>query len=461
MRLEGSFAVAVIHADEPGLIVAARRGSPLVCGRTDAAAFLGSDIPAILGHTRELYVIDEDQLVELRPGSINVSTFDGVAVEPTPRVVDWDLEEAEKGGYPDFMLKEIHEQPQAIRETLRDRLLPDGRLHLDQMRLSDDELRSVDKVFIVGCGTSYHAGLVAKYAIEHWTRLPVEIDIASEFRYRDPVLDAHTLVVGVSQSGETTDTIEACRFARSATNKAKVLAVCNVVDSSMAREADGVLYTRAGPEVGVAATKTHLAQIVAMELLALYLAQLRGTQYPGEIERLVAELKGLPEGVERVLARTEQISEVASASPKSRDFFFLGRGVGYPVALEGALKLKEISYLRAEGYPGGEMKHGPIALIEPGTVVVAVATRTHLWAKMISNIQEMRARGATIVAVAADDDEETAGYVDAVLPVPRTHELFSPAIDVVALQVFAYALAKAHGRDVDKPRNLAKTVTVE
>ena len=461
-RVEGSFAVAAIHADDPELIVAARRSSPLIVGRGEDAGLVASDIPAILGRTREIYVIDDDQVAEVRRGSLRVTTLEGDELEPQRRVVEWDLEAAEKSGYPDFMLKEIHEQPTAVAETLRGRVEPDGRLHLDEVHgLSDEELRGIDKVFIVGCGTSYHAGLVAKYAIEHWTRLPVEIEIASEFRYRDPVLDAQTLVVGVSQSGETLDTMEACRFAKEASNKAKVLSVCNVVDSSMAREADAVLYTRAGPEVGVASTKCHLAQIVAMELLAFYLAQLRGTMVPDDTRALLTDLHGLPAKIEEVLARSDEITDIARRFANTRDFFFLGRGVGFPVALEGALKLKEISDLRAEGYPGGEMKHGPIALIDDKAVVVAVATRSRLHSKMMSNIEEMKARGATIIAVANEGDDETASKVDEVLPVPRTHELFSPAVDVVALQLFAYAIAKALGRDVDKPRNLAKTVTVE
>ena len=462
-RVRGSFALAVVDASDPDLIVAARRGSPLIAGRSDGTGLVASDIPALLPLTREVYVLDDDQVVEVRPGQLRVTTLEGEEVSPVRRHVPWDLEAAEKGGYADFMLKEIHEQPTAVRDTLRGRR-PGSPVLLDDSRLTEDELRAVDKVFIVGCGTSYYSGLVAKYAIEHWVRLPVEIDVASEFRYRDPVLDRQSLVVGVSQSGETLDTMEACRFARSPANRAKVLAVCNVVDSSMAREADAVLYTRAGPEVGVAATKTHVAQIVALELLALHLGVLRGERYPGESARLVEALHQVPARIEAVLQRSDEICEVGRRFVGTRDFFFLGRGVGYPVALEGALKLKEISYARAEGYPAGEMKHGPIALIEPGTVVVAVATRGHLHAKVMANIEEMRARGATVVAVVTEGDTATAARADEVLwvpPTPPDAELLAPAVDVVALQLFAYALAKARGRDVDKPRNLAKTVTVE
>jgi glutamine---fructose-6-phosphate transaminase (isomerizing) len=461
-RVEGSFAVAVVSAAEPDLLVAARRGSPLVAGRTDDAALVASDIPAILPSTREIYVLDDDQVVEARPGELRVTTLDGDEITPVRRQIPYDIEVAEKGGYADFMLKEMHEQPQAVRDTLRGRTRG-GRLTLDELQLSDDELRDVDKVFIVGCGTSYHAGLVAKYAIEHWARLPTEIDVASEFRYRSPVLDAQTLVIGVSQSGESLDTMEACRYARSASNKARVLAVCNVVDASMARESDAVLYTRAGLEIGVAATKTHVAQVVALELLALRLAELRGTLYPDEAGLLVESLSRMPALVEDVLGRSEDVFGVAARFAEVRDFFFLGRGVGYPVALEGALKLKEISYARAEAYPAGEMKHGPIALIEPGTVVVAVATHGHLQSKIMMNVEEVKARGATVIVVANDGDRVTSA-ADAVLTVPRVPagaELFSPIVDVVALQLFAYAVAKARGWDVDQPRNLAKTVTVE
>ncbi len=463
-KVDGSFAIAVLHAAHPDLVVGSRRGSPLICGRTDDAGLLASDIPAILSETREIYVIEDDHIVELRPGTIRVTTLAGEEVQLEPRHISWDLAAAEKGGFDDFMLKEIHEQPTAIRETLRGRTLADGRLHLDEMRLTTGQLSEIDRVSIVGCGTSFYAGLVAKYAIEHWTRMPCEVDVASEFRYRDPVLGPNTLVVGISQSGESLDTMEAIRFAKRSVNKAKVLTISNVVDSSMAREADAVFYTHAGPEIGVAATKTHLAQIVAMQVLAMYLGQTRGTLHPGEINDLMEILDSLPDKVESALSHTEHITELAHHFKDTRDFYFLGRGVGYPTALEGALKLKEISYVRAEAYPAGEMKHGPIALIEPGSVVIGIATRGRLHAKLLSNMQEMRARGATIVLVANEGDEETASQADFVLPVPElpAHaELFTPAVNIVPLQIFAYALARAKGFDVDKPRNLAKTVTVE
>jgi glucosamine--fructose-6-phosphate aminotransferase (isomerizing) len=461
-EVRGAFALAVVAASEPGTIVGARRVSPLVVGMGDGdepMGLLASDIPALLGRTRRFWVLDDDQVVELRPGSMRVTTLAGKEVEPKELHVDWDIAAAEKGGYPDFMGKEIHEQPRAVADTLLGRLLPDGTIALDELRITPDDLRQIDKVFIVACGTSYHAGMVAKYAIERWTRLPTEIDIASEFRYRDPVLDQRTLVVGVSQSGETIDTLQAMTEARQW--NARVLVISNVVDSSMARVADGVLYTHAGPEVGVASTKTHVAQIVALELLALYLAQLRGTLPVQDRRRLFAQMAELPGLITTALEREDDVAAVAGRFTTTRDFFFLGRHVGFPVALEGALKLKELSYLRAEGYPAGELKHGPIALIEPGTVVVAVATRTRLWDKMMSNIAEVRSRGATVILVANDGDTETAAEADEVLWVPSTEPLFAPVVDVIPLQLFAYHLAQLHGLDVDRPRNLAKTVTVE
>jgi glucosamine--fructose-6-phosphate aminotransferase (isomerizing) len=458
-RVRGAFSVAVVHADHPYLIVAARRVSPLVMGVTESAAFLASDIPAILGLTREFFVLEDDQIAELRPGSVTVTALDGTEVRPVRLSVDWDLDAARKDGYDDFMSKEMHEQAKAVADTLLDRLLPDGSLVLDEVHLTPEEFSAIDKVFIVACGSSYHAGLMAKYAIEHWARLPVEIDIASEFRYRDPVLDTRTLVIGVSQSGETVDTFQAIREARRL--GAKVLVISNVVDSSMAREADAVLYTRAGPEIGVAATKTHLAQITALEILALYLGQARGTLAPADARALLADMGALPGKVAEALERAADVDAVATRYRDSPSFIFLGRQVGYPVALEGALKLKELSYLRAEGFPAGELKHGPIALVEPGTVVIGVATRTPTWDKMMANVAEVKSRGATVVLVANDGDGETARHADAVLWVPETQHLFAPIVDVVPLQMFAYSLARLHGHDVDRPRNLAKVVTVE
>ena len=382
--------------------------------------------------------------------------------------VEWDIESAQKAPYDDFMAKEIHEQPQAVYDTLTDRQQPDGSLVFDEMRLDHDDLAAVDKVCIVACGSSFHAAMVAKYAIERWARLQVEVDIASEFRYRDPVLDRHTLAIGVSQSGETVDTLQAMRHARD--GGARVLVVSNVLDSSMARDADGVIYTRAGPEVGVAATKTYLAQVAALEVLALALAQRRsalpdaaerGVLAPALVAAQMEALHRVPELISEALSRADDVDVVAQKLVGARDFFFLGRNVGYPTALEGALKLKEISYLRAEGYPAGELKHGPIALIEPGTVVVAVATRNQLSEKLRSNVAEVKSRGATVVAVANDGDHDIERLADHTLWVPPTEDLFSPMVAAVPLEFLAYRLAKLLGHDVDRPRNLAKTVTVE
>jgi len=458
-RVRGAFALAVVHAREPDVIVAARRVSPLIMGVTDGAAFLASDVPAILGLTHDFFILDDDQVAELRPGSISVTTIDGEPVEPAPLHVDWDLDAARKDGFDDFMSKEMHEQPKAVADTLLDRVLPDGTLVLDEVHLTNLEFRAITKIFVVACGSSYHAGLMAKYAIEHWARLPVEIDIASEFRYRNPVVDEHTLIIGVSQSGETVDTLQAIGEAKML--GAKVLVITNVVDSSMARSADAVLYTRAGPEIGVASTKTHLAQITALEILALYLAQVRETLSPADARGLLAAMGSLPDKVAQAMERATAVHAVAERYKDSPAFIFLGRHVGYPVALEGALKLKELSYLRAEGFPAGELKHGPIALVEPGTVVVGVATRTPVWEKMIANIAEVTSRGASVVLVANDGDEETARHADDVLWVPSTEHWFAPVIDVVPLQMFAHSMARLHGLDVDRPRNLAKTVTVE
>ncbi len=458
-QVRGAFSIAVISADEPDVIVAARRSTPLVLGLEDGQALLASDIPALIGHTRTVFALADDEVAVLTPGAIAVTTLDGEVVEPEQLTITWDLEAAQKGGFEDYMSKEMHEQPQAVADTLLDRRGAGGELILDEMRLSADELRAIDKVFIVACGSSYHSALVAKYAIEHWVKVPTEVDIASEFRYRDPVLNERTLCVGVSQSGETLDTSEAMREA--ARLGAKVLVVSNVVDSSMARAADGVLYTRAGPEIGVASTKCHLAQIVALEVLGLYLAQLKGTLPPAEINEILNAMETLPLLMAEALGRVGAVDDLAGKLTDARDFFFLGRHVGYPVALEGALKLKELAYLRAEGYPAGELKHGPIALIEPGTVVVGIATRNPLWEKMLSNIAEVHSRGATVVLVADDGDEEAAAVADHVLWVPPTSPLLSPVVGVVPLQLLAYRLARLHGHDPDRPRNLAKTVTVE
>jgi glucosamine--fructose-6-phosphate aminotransferase (isomerizing) len=455
---EGSLALVVMRRSEPDLIVGARRGSPLVVGRGDGENFLASDIPAFLEHTREMVIIDDDRVVEVRPTSVTIHDLEGNRIEPEHRKIEWDFEAAEKAGYPTFMLKEIHEQPKAIADTLAGRVSDIGRVVLNELEMDPALLRAIDKVFVVACGTSYHAAMMAKYAIERWTRLPVEIDIASEFRYRDPVLDARSLVIGISQSGETIDTLAAARYAKA--QGANLIGVSNVLDSALARESHAVLYTRAGLEIGVAATKTFTTQLVAMQLLGLYLAQVRGTLDPGKIELLVRDLQKLPEQVEQVLSTSDEIESLTRDWSDVRDYFFLGRSGDFPVAMEGALKLKEIAYVRAEGYAAGEMKHGPIALIEDGVVVVGVATDTHVRAKTLSNMEEMRARGGTIVLVAEEGDD-VGDVADHVIRVPSGPDLLCTVTAVIPLQLVAYHVATARGLDVDKPRNLAKTVTVE
>jgi len=458
-RLEGSFALAVLHQGDPGVVVGAKRDLPLVAGRADGQTFVASDFAAFLDHTKDGVILEDDQVAVVTPERLDVTDLDGNPVEPYEHHVDWDLSAAEKGGYDHFMLKEMHEQPLAIKQTLEGRTDPGGHLLLDELRMSEDELREVDKVFVVACGTAYHAGMVAKYAIEHWTRLPVEIEIASEFRYRDPVLDRNTLVIAISQSGETADTLAAVRYARR--QRARVLTVSNTVGASIPRESDAVLYTRAGPEVCVAATKTFATQLAAMYLVGLYLAQVRGTMFVDEVAAVVRELEGVPAKLQLCLDRADQVRKVAESYAEARDWLFLGRHVGYPIALEGALKLKEISYVHAEGYPAAELKHGPIALIEDGTPVVVVHPSSHIYAKMLTNIQEVASRGATIIAIATDGDRQVAAHAAHVLRVPATAQLLSPLVCLVPLQLLAYHVAVARGCPIDKPRNLAKSVTVE
>jgi glucosamine--fructose-6-phosphate aminotransferase (isomerizing) len=458
-EVHGAFALAVMDAREPDVIIAARRVSPLIVGTAANATYLASDIPAILDRADRFFVVDDDQICRLTPQGVTATDLEGRPVSLTEIEVNWDLEAAQKGGYEDFMTKEMHEQPQAVRATLADRVRGDGVIVFDELGLSDEQLRAVDRVTLIGCGSSFHTAMVAKYAIERWARVAVEVDIASEFRYRDPIVDGTSLVIGVSQSGETIDTITALREAKS--RGAMIMAVTNIVGSSMAREADLVLYTRAGLEVCVVATKTVLAQVVALELLALRLAQLKGTLTPAQVAHQLAALSEVPALVDEVLASSTSIGRVAHEVAATRDFFFLGRHVGYPTALEGALKLKEITYLHAEGYPGGELKHGPLAMIEPGVVVVAMVTDAQMRDKLLANLAEVKSRGATVIAVAHESDESVAAVADYVIAVPMTEPLLTPLVDMVALQQFAYHLARARGLNVDRPRNLAKTVTVE
>ena len=457
--VRGAFALAVMDANEADVIVAARRISPLVVGTAPGVTYIASDVPAILDRASAFYAVDDDEVVRLAPEGFRVIDLEGVPVRLHQLTIDWNLETAEKGGYDDFMTKEINEQPDALRATLLDRRRRDGTITFDEMRISDDELRDVKRVVLVAAGTSHHAALVAKYALERWARSGVDVDIASEYRYRAPIVEIGTLVIGVSQRGETIDTIQAMREAKR--RGARVIAISNIVDSSLAREADAVIYTRAGLEVSVASTKAFVAQVAALELLALRLAQLRATLPPDDIDALFLGLKAVGAQVKTTLERRSAVAQVAAELIGARDFFFIGRHVGYPTALEGALKLKELSYLHAEGYPAGELKHGPLALIEPGVVVVAVVTDRAMREKILSNLAEVKARGATVVVVATDDDEAIGAVADYVLRVPATEPMFSPMVDIVPLQIFAYSMARGLGRNVDRPRNLAKTVTVE
>ncbi|MEE6287553.1 glutamine--fructose-6-phosphate transaminase (isomerizing) [Georgenia sp. MJ173] len=461
-RLEGAYTLLAVHVDAPGVIVAARRNSPLVIGLGDGTNYLGSDVVAFVSQTKRALEVGQDQIVTLTGDRVEVTDADGAAVEPRAFTVEWDAEAAVKGGFDTFMDKEIHDQPKAVADTLLGRSDGAGRLKLDELRIDEAVLRSVDKIIVVACGTAAYAGHVAKYAIEHWCRIPVEVELAHEFRYRDPVVDQRTLVVAVSQSGETMDTIMAVRHARE--QGAKVLAIVNTHASTIARESDAVLYTHAGPEVAVASTKAFLAQITACYLLGLFLAELRGNKYSEEVVGYLEELAAMPARIQQVIDGEEQIREVARSMAGATTVLFLGRHVGFPVALEGALKLKELAYIHAEGFAAGELKHGPIALIEEGQpvfVIVPTPRRPTLHAKVVSNIQEIRARGARTLVIAEEGDDAVTEFADVVFRVPRTPTLMMPLVTVVPLQIFASALAAAKGYDVDQPRNLAKSVTVE
>lgn len=460
--LEGAFTLVAVDSQDPDRVVAARRNSPLVVGIGEGENFLGSDVAAFIEHTREALELGQDQVVTITRDGVSVSGFDGTPAEGRRYHVDWDLSAAEKDGHDWFMRKEIFEQPRAVADSLLGRRGTDGLLQLDEMRLSDQDLREIDKIIIIAAGTSFYAGMVAKYAIEHWCRIPVEVELASEFRYRDPILTASTLVVAISQSGETADTLQAIRHAR--VQRSKVLAICNTNGSTIPRESDGVIYTHAGPEIGVASTKGFLTQLVACYLLALYLAQVKGTRFGDEISQVMDQLEEMPGHVETVLAKAEEVYALARDHVGNRSVLFLGRHAGYPVALEGALKLKEIAYLHAEGFAAGELKHGPIALVEEGLPILCVVPprgRDQLHDKMISGIQEVRARGARTLCLAEEGDTTITPYADVLITLPQVPVLLQPLVAVVPLQLFACELATQLGHDVDQPRNLAKSVTVE
>lgn len=457
-RLNGSYGLAVICADEPGTIVVTRKDSPLIVGRGQEGSYVASDAIALIHATRDVVVLADGQFAKLTPDAIEYFDSAGEPLKPTVTHISWDMDVAEKGGYPDFMLKEIHEQPRVIRDTLAGRLV-NGALEIDELDMTPEELNLIDRVYVIACGTSYHAGLIAKELIEGWARIPTEVEVASEFRYRNPIITPTTLVVAVSQSGETADTLAAIRDAR--IKGARVFGITNVLGSPVARESDGVIYTKANKEIAVASTKSFLGQVVSLTLLALLLAQAKGKLRMNQIRLLFRELADTAEQVERILADDNAVEQAAAACVNAHSALFLGRGIGAAVAREGALKLKEISYLHAEAYPAGEMKHGPIALIDEGFPVIAVATESPIYDKVISNLQESRARGAMVVAVATEGDETICAHADHVIYIPKVNDRLSAITASVPLQLLARSIAIKRGCDVDQPRNLAKSVTVE
>ena len=462
-RLEGAFTILAIHADHPDRVVATRRNSPLVIGLGENENFLGSDVSAFIDYTKEAVEMGQDQIVTITGTDYSIIDFEGNPAEGKPFHIEWDAAAAEKGGFNSFMEKEIHEQPAAVEQTLMGRLDENGNLTLDELNIDDSVLRTIDKIIVVACGTAAYAGQVARYAIEHWCRIPTEVELAHEFRYRDPIVNEKTLIVALSQSGETMDTLMAVRHARE--QGAKVISICNTHGSTLPRESDAALYTHAGPEIAVASTKAFLAQITAAYLLGLYLAQLRGNKYKDEIASILAELQNMPAKIQKVIDNDTQVKELGVEMKDASSVIFLGRHVGFPVAMEGALKLKEITYIHAEGFAAGELKHGPIALIDEGQPVIVVVPsangRDSLHGKVVSNIQEVRARGAFTIVIAEEGDEAVKPYADRLITVPACPSLLQPLLATVPLQIFACALAEAKGLDVDQPRNLAKSVTVE
>lgn len=463
-RLEGAFTLLAVHADHPDRVVASRRNSPLVIGLGEGENFLGSDVSGFIDYTKKAVEMGQDQIVTITADDYKIVDFNGNPAEGKPFDIKWDAAAAEKDGYPSFMEKEIHDQPSAVEQTLLGRLDESGRLTLDEIKIDETVLRSIDKIVVIACGTASYAGQVARYAIEHWCRIPTEVELAHEFRYRDPIVNEKTLVVAVSQSGETMDTLMAVRHAQE--QGAKVVAICNTNGSTIPREADAVLYTHAGPEIAVASTKAFLAQITAAYLLGLYLAQLRGNKFKDEIATMLTELEAMPAKIQRVLDEMEgDVKDLAQAMKDASSVLFLGRHVGFPVAMEGALKLKEIAYIHAEGFAAGELKHGPIALIDEGQPVFVIVPspkgRDSLHAKVVSNIQEIRARGAVTIVIAEEGDEAVKDFANHIFYVPEAPTLLQPLLATVPLQIFAAELSTAKGYDVDQPRNLAKSVTVE
>jgi glucosamine--fructose-6-phosphate aminotransferase (isomerizing) len=459
-EVEGSYALAVLSEKDPKKIVAARRGNPLIIGVQDGETFLSSDIPALLKYTSHVIYLNDFEVATITEEGIKVSNLKGQPVEKEIILISWDPESAEKGGYAHFMLKEIHEQPKAIRDTITGRVKVDeAYIHFDELNFTEEEARQINRVVFTACGTSWHAGLVGEYLIEQFVRIPAEVEYAAEFRYRHPIVDENTLVIAITQSGETADTLGAVWEAKA--QGAKVISICNVVGSSIARESHGVIYTQAGPEIGVASTKAFTTQLTIIYLFALWLAKKRGTISLSEAKKMIADLIGIPDKIERLLLKEKEIEEIAERYHTSNNALFLGRGKGFPIALEGALKLKEISYIHAEGYPAAEMKHGPIALIDQNMPVIILALAGRRYDKILGNIEEVKARGGIVIAVAAEGDREISEKSDEIIYIPQTTEALSPILAVIPLQLLAYYIAVKRGCHVDQPRNLAKSVTVE
>ena len=458
-RLEGSYALGVICGNEPDKIVAVRKDSPLIVGLGDNETFIASDIPAVLNYTRDIYLLEDKEIVVITKDSAEVFDLNGEKISKEIYKVTWNEDAAEKGGYDSFMLKEIHEQPKAIRDTMTGRVSLNDKVKFEDFNLTLEELNEIDRIYIIACGTAYNAGLMGKVAIEKLAKIPVEVEIASEFRYREPLVTNKTLIITLSQSGETADTLAVLRDAKKV--GAKTLAVTNVVGSSISREADNVIYTMAGPEIAVASTKAYTTQVVVMNLLGMYFADLKGILDKDVEKELKESLLSLPEKIESVLEMKSEVAEVSKILAEETDLFYLGRGVDYALVIEGALKVKEISYVHSEAYAGGELKHGTIALIEPGTKVIAALTQSQLKDKMISNIREVKSRGAEIIAIAYEDEELDLAVFDKILRIPRTSNMIAPILGAIQLQLMAYYVASEKGCDIDKPRNLAKSVTVE
>lgn len=457
-RVEGSYALGIIFADCPDVVYSVRKDSPLIVGKAKEGNLIASDVPAVLKYTRDVYFIENEEIARLSEDGIEFFNVDGEPVEKQSKHIDWDINAAEKGGYEHFMLKEIYEQPQAVRDTIRPRI-KDDRIVIEELGMSDEEIRAIRKIYIVACGSAYHAGMTGKYVFEGLARIPVEVDLASEFRYRNPILDKESLVIIISQSGETADSLAALRLAKE--SGVKTLGIVNVVGSSIARESDKVMYTQAGPEIAVATTKAYSCQLVAQYLLAIKFAEARGEIGDEKMQEYLHEIEMLPNQIEILLGNKEKLQKFASRYVAARDVFFIGRGVDYAISLEGSLKLKEISYIHSEAYAAGELKHGTISLIEEGTLVAAVVTQERLYKKMISNIVEVRTRGAYVLAVTNDDNFEMEKTADRVIYIPKTNEYFTNSLAIIPLQLFGYYVSVGKGLDVDKPRNLAKSVTVE